>query len=165
MTTWPNTPPRFRNKINGAVRSARPAPKTEAQREIAKAKREEHERALETQLIQDGVGFDKQVKMLAMFGLGYVWDFAIHGKPFFGETTHCLTVEVNGGIWLEGYDADGKPRKSGHNSGSGLLRDYEKTNHLLAYRGIYTMHVAPEHIADGRALGWIKAHLARELGQ
>ncbi len=71
MTTWPNIPPRFRHKINGAVRSARPAPKTEAQREIEKAKREEHERALETQLIVEGIGHDRQVKMLAMFGLVY----------------------------------------------------------------------------------------------
>lgn len=156
MTTWSNLPRHLRKRADGVVNIAR-LPKLEptpAQREIARAKREEHERALETQLIVEGIGHDRQVKMLAMFGLGYVWDFAIHGKPFFGETTHCLTVEVNGGLWLA---------RSGHNSGSGLTRDYEKANHLLAYRGIYTMHVAPEHIKDGRALGWIKAHLAREL--
>lgn len=93
--------------------------------------------------------------MLERFGLGYVWDFAIRGLMFQGMPTHCLAVEVNGGIW----------QKGGHNTGAGLLRDYEKANHLLAYRGIPTLSIAPEHIADGRAIGWITSVYLRAVNQ
>ena len=144
MTTWTNIPPRFKHMVNGAVRSAKPVEKTEAQREIEKAKREEHERALETLLRSENIAHIRQVKLLDVWDLGYVWDFAL----LVGSEV-VAAVEVNGGIW----------RKGGHNTGSGLLRDYEKANHLLALRHIPTLAIAPEHIADGRALGWIKAYV------
>ena len=144
MTTWKNIPPRFKHKINGTARSATRTVKTDAQRELDKAKREEHERALETRLIQAGIVHMKQVELLKAWQLGYVWDFVIMVN---GEAV--AAVEVNGGIWQTG----------GHNTGTGLTRDYEKNNHLLALRHIPTLPVAPEHIADGRAIGWIKAYL------
>lgn len=52
-----------------------------------------------------------------------------------------LIVECNGGIW----------RKSGHSSGRGLLRDYEKAN-LAQKLGWRYLVYTPDQLTDGTAI-------------
>lgn len=61
-----------------------------------------------------------------------------------------LAVEVQGGIFTR--------NRTGHSSGSGLLRDYEKNN-LAVLAGWRVLYVAAPHIRSGEALAWIKEAL------
>lgn len=58
----------------------------------------------------------------AVEGRRFVWDFAYPDRR--------LLIEVQGGTWME---------KSGHNTGTGLRRDYDKNNHavLAGWRVLY----------------------------
>ena len=119
--------------------------KTAAQKEREAAELKKHELALETRLIQSRIKFLSQQQLLGSDLASYAWDFAILNAA--GEVV--LGVEVNGKIW----------HKGGHSSGSGLLRDWDKWHTLLATRALPTLPIAPEHIKDGRAIGWILGYL------
>jgi len=68
------------------------------------------------------------------------WDFCF---------PECLiAIEINGSIW----------QKGGHNTGTGLLRDYEKGN-LANLRGWCCLTFTPEDIKDGTALDLTKQAL------
>jgi hypothetical protein len=57
-----------------------------------------------------------------------------------------LTCEVQGGTWM--------PNRSGHSTGIGLQRGYEKQS-LAAIHGIYTMACDSTQIKKGIALKWV----------
>lgn len=149
MTVWDRAQLRSRlGTLSGIKLPKQPKPKkTQAQKDREKAEREVHQRALETGLIQMGIRFKTEQLLLGEEFPSYRWDFAILNE----WDVIVLGVEVNGKIW----------HKGGHNTGRGLLRDWDKWNTLLADRGIPTLPVAPEHIKDGRAVGWILGHLRR----
>lgn len=58
-----------------------------------------------------------------------------------------LAVEVQGGVWMRG--------KSGHSSGTGIMRDIEKAQ-LYVLRGIRYLPVTPEQVKSGQALQMIE---------
>ena len=62
-----------------------------------------------------------------------------------------LIVEINGGTWM---------KKSGHNTGTGILRDYEKSNcaQLMGYT--YLQYTGKE-LDDLTAIETVKAFLER----
>lgn len=64
-----------------------------------------------------------------------------------------LLIEVNGGAWSKG--------KMGHNSGTGLQRDAEKTS-LAAVQGFRVIIATTEQVKKGLAIQWIEA--ARQHG-
>lgn len=147
MTSIFDRAPRLSRARIGTLHGIKlPKPKkTAAQKEREAADRQKHERALETRLIQSRIKFLSQQQLLGTEFASYVWDFAILNDA--GEIV--LGVEVNGKIW----------HKGAHSSGSGLLRDWDKWNTLLATRALPTLPIAPEHIKDGRAIGWILGYL------
>lgn len=55
-----------------------------------------------------------------------------------------IGVEVNGGVWAKG--------NSGHSSGKGIMRDYEKSN-LAQSLGWKVLTVVPSQIKNYEALG------------
>lgn len=69
----------------------------------------------------------------------------------FGFPEFRLIVEVNGGIWLA---------KSGHNTGTGIIRDYKKSNcaQLMGY--IYLQFTADE-VNNGEALAMVEEYIGR----
>ena len=60
-----------------------------------------------------------------------------------------LLIEVDGGSFVAGR----------HSRGTGFELDAEKAS-LAATLGYRVIRVTPRHIADGRAITWIKAALA-----
>lgn len=74
----------------------------------------------------------------------YKWDF--------GWPAYRLLVEIQGGTFSR--------KKMGHNSGSGLHRDYEKLN-LAVLAGWRQFMFAEHHIRDGKALLWIQEIIAQ----
>ena len=73
-------------------------------------------------------------------------DFAIPEKK--------LIIEVNGGTWMI---------KSGHNTGRGISRDYEKGNAAQLLGFTYLQYTRKE-IEDGSALSEIEQYLERSEG-
>ena len=63
-----------------------------------------------------------------------------------------LLVEVQGGIWMD---------KSGHNTGYGLHRDYEKVNYA-SLNGWKILQVDKQMIEDGTAIRLIEEALERK---
>lgn len=59
-----------------------------------------------------------------------------------------IVFEVQGGIWV----------KSGHSSGAGLSRDYEKLA-LLHLNGWKCFFVSGRSVKDGTAIKWLKLAL------
>ena len=57
-------------------------------------------------------------------------------------------VEVNGGIW----------QKSGHSTGRGISRDYEKLNYASGF-GVLSFAFTPDMIESGEAIETIKSAL------
>ncbi|MHB1023354.1 MAG: endonuclease domain-containing protein [Acidobacteriaceae bacterium] len=65
-----------------------------------------------------------------------------------------LLVEVNGGTWV----------KSGHSSGKGIARDYEKSN--LAQRlGFVMLHFTGEMVKSGEAIKLIEEFFKEMKGE
>lgn len=60
-----------------------------------------------------------------------------------------LIIEVNGGTWMV---------KSGHNTGQGISRDYEKANQAQLLGFVYLQYTGKE-IHDGTALQEIESYL------
>ena len=71
-------------------------------------------------------------------GRNFRWDF--------GWEKQKLLVEVQGGTWMD---------KSGHNTGGGLHRDYEKNN-LAVLHGYRVLYFDAEMIKSGVAIQTIK---------
>ena len=63
-----------------------------------------------------------------------------------------VAVEIEGGIFMRG--------RSGHSSGTGILRDMEKGNEY-ALRGIRCLRVTPEQVKSGQALALIERLLSQ----
>lgn len=59
-----------------------------------------------------------------------------------------VVFEVNGGTWV----------KSGHSSGAGIERDYEKCA-LLQLEGYKVFSVSGRSVKDGTAIKWLKLAL------
>lgn len=66
---------------------------------------------------------------------------------------HKLALECCGGVWLKG--------KSGHSSGVGLTRDYEKFS-LGAVHGWRLLLVTPGQLNSPRTLAWLTRILRPE---
>lgn len=62
-----------------------------------------------------------------------------------------IAVEIQGGRWIQ---------NTGHNSGRGLERDYEKANLAMLSGWIY-LQVSPEMVEDGRALTLVEDAFAK----
>ena len=78
---------------------------------------------------------------------------AIPGRRFrwdFSWPERKLMLEVQGGIF---------GKKSGHNTGVGILRDMEKLNEATC-AGWRCLKVSGDHIDSGQALRWIQIALA-----
>ena len=80
---------------------------------------------------------------------GFRADF---GWPWSVVRAFAIAVEVEGGTWLRG--------KSGHSSGTGILRDMAKQNEY-ALRGIRCLRVTPEQVKSGQALALIERLLSQ----
>jgi very-short-patch-repair endonuclease len=78
-------------------------------------------------------------------GRSFRWDFA--------WPDHRLLVEIQGDIW-----AGKRGEESGHTSGVGLLRDYEKNN-LAVYYGWRVLFFASNTIHSGEAVNQIEQFL------
>ena len=65
-----------------------------------------------------------------------------------------IAVELQGGIW---------GRKSGHNSGTGILADMDKGNEA-ARRGCRVFRFSGDHVKCGEAVRYIEARL-RDCGK
>lgn len=75
----------------------------------------------------------------------------IPGRKFrvdFAWREQRIAFEVNGGTWV----------KSGHSSGAGLQRDYEKAA-LLQLEGYRVFSVSGQSVRDGTAIKWLKQAL------
>ena len=95
----------------------------------------ELEETLAWLLQAQGIPFTRQYR--AIQGRRWRWDFAWPEARLLGE--------VQGGIW--------KPH-TGHTSGTGLTRDYEKHN-AATLAGWRVLYVTGKMIADGSALRMI----------
>lgn len=63
---------------------------------------------------------------------------------------HKIGIEVNGGIWAKG--------NSGHSSGTGILRDYEKSN-LAQALGWKIITILPTSLTSFKALDLVKVYM------
>ncbi len=72
-------------------------------------------------------------------------------KVDFAFPEHRLIVEVNGGVWMP---------KSGHNSGVGITRDYQKSN-VAQLMGYTYLQFTRKDIEDGTALATIEEVIRR----
>jgi very-short-patch-repair endonuclease len=70
-----------------------------------------------------------------------------------------LTVEVQGGIWLQTWSG----RSKGHAHPQRVEEDCEKSNEVQL-RGWRILKVCRVHIEDGRALAWIEQALTEKGG-
>lgn len=93
------------------------------------------------------VGLPEPERQVVLFPADrkFVYDFV------YREARIC--IEVQGGIWRRG--------DSGHSSGRGILRDYEKSN-LAQSHGWRCFHFAPEHIESGEAVQMVERALKGE---
>lgn len=105
----------------------------------ARAKREALEKAFAAQCRAAGLHPAEQVKLP---GLNYRWDFG------FLEPEPPVLIEIQGGIWQRG----------GHNTGTGLTRDYKKNN-AAVLAGFRTLYFTAADIKDGSALRTVQAFL------
>jgi len=83
---------------------------------------------------------------------------AIPGRKFrfdFAYPDKKLLIEVNGDIW-----AGRRGEQSGHSSGTGLSRDYEKNN-LAILNGWKVMYFTGNTIRTGEAVAQIETALKR----
>lgn len=104
----------------------------------------EGEATLALMLRVEGIKFDRE--FVAVPGRKFRWDF--HIEP-------DLLVEVQGGTW--NYDKKTRQfRPSGHNTGPGLDRDYEKTAVAVAH-GYRVIQTSTKQVKSGQAIEWIKA--------
>ena len=78
---------------------------------------------------------------------GWPWGAGDQAMPL-----GAVAVEIEGGIFMHG--------KSGHSSGTGILRDMEKGNEY-ALRGIRCLRVTPEQVKSGQALALIERLLSQ----
>ena len=101
----------------------------------------EGEALLALQLRCERIPFDRE--FLAVPDRKFRWDFFIAPD---------LLVEVQGGAWSRG--------KSGHNGGSGLQRDAEKSA-MAAIHGYRQISATTEQVKEGSAIGWIKQAIRR----
>lgn len=72
----------------------------------------------------------------------FKWDFAYPDRK--------LLIEVQGGIWAGKYG-----KQSGHTSGTGLNRDYEKNN-LAVCHGYKVLYFTSNMIESGEAVSKIE---------
>lgn len=87
------------------------------------------------QLKTAGIPFEREVKFCP--DRKFMADFMIGDK---------LIVEINGGTWM---------RKSGHNTGVGIQRDYEKANRAQLLGYVYLQFTSNE-INDLTALDTVR---------
>ncbi len=99
------------------------------------------EELLAWQLSATGIAFTRQYR--AIPGRRWRWDF--------GWLEARLLVEVQGGIWIP----------SGHTTGQGLTRDYEKHN-AATLAGWRVLYVTREMIEEGSAIRMIEEVLDEE---
>lgn len=64
----------------------------------------------------------------------------------FAIPDHKIAIEVDGGVWM---------KKSGHNTGQGIIRDQEKTSLLSAY-GWSVIRVIPKNLITEETLRLIE---------
>lgn len=88
--------------------------------------------------------FEQQIKLIP--GRRYAWDFV--------SFKYNLAVEVQGSIWVKG----------GHNTGTGLNRDYEKLN-MATLAGYSTLMFSGDMVKDGRAIQTLEEFLASKYKQ
>lgn len=113
-------------------------------------------------MMKSGSGLEQLLAdQMQLIGLPYAREYrAIAGRRFrfdfvIGEPDKDrLLVEVQGGIWMRG--------KSGHSSGRGLARDYEKYN-LAVLQGWRVLLMTREMIESGRAVSLVAQALLSEL--
>lgn len=82
----------------------------------------------------------------------------IHGRRFrfdLAWVEERIAVEIQGGRWIQ---------TTGHNSGRGLERDYEKSN-LATLNGWIYIQTTPEMVEDGRAIALVEEAFAVRKGQ
>lgn len=84
-------------------------------------------------------GCTEQVK--AIDGRRFAWDFCWADEPY------RLLAEVQGSVWVKG----------GHNTGTGLNRDYTKLN-LATIAGWHIMFFSGDMIKDGTAIIQLEAY-------
>ena len=84
------------------------------------------------QLTAMGIPFDREVRVIP--GRQFRFDFAITGTKYL--------VEVNGSTWVS---------NTGHTSGAGLIRDYEKGN-LAEVLGYHVLTFTAGMVNSGEAL-------------
>lgn len=65
-----------------------------------------------------------------------------------------IAIEVNGGVWLKG--------NSGHSSGKGILRDYEKAN-MLQSLGWKLITITPDQMLTSETIELIKSLINQKL--
>jgi hypothetical protein len=100
------------------------------------------EEAFAAQLTATGIEFQREYRALP--SRLFRWDFFVPDN---------LLIEINGGLWM--------PR-GGHNSGAGLMRDYEKQN-LAVIAGFRQLSLAPNHVKSGEGVEWVKELVLREV--
>lgn len=98
----------------------------------------EIEETLALHLRSVGIPFEREFK--AIEGRKFAWDFRI-------VDTNIL-IETQGGTWSSG--------KMGHNSGSGIKRDYIKNN-LAIMAGWRVLYFTSDMITSGEALRTVEA--------
>lgn len=98
---------------------------------------------------------DRLAYHLDLFGIEYVRQYKFHPSrkwlADFAILENKLIIEVNGGTWMV---------KSGHNTGRGISRDYEKSNSAQLLGWTYLQYTAAE-IDDGTAMREILQFLGR----
>jgi hypothetical protein len=83
----------------------------------------------------------------------------IPGRKFlhdFGWPAFRVVIEVQGGVWARG--------KSGHSSGTGIVRDMEKLS-LTSVAGWRTIQVQPKDLMTTQTRNWLRAVLAPPEGE
>lgn len=83
-----------------------------------------------------GYILQKEVKILK--DRKFIADYIVHIFREFDK--EAVIIEVNGGVWRKG--------NSGHSSGKGILRDYEKSN-LSQIAGFIYLQYTPADMLNG----------------
>lgn len=94
------------------------------------------------QLLKMELGLDVWPEFYFSVDRLYRFDYAI--------PSHKIGIEVNGGVWAKG--------NSGHSSGTGILRDYEKSN-LGQSLGWSVVTVTPSQVKSGEAISILKLYI------
>jgi hypothetical protein len=100
------------------------------------------EECLAFHLRANGIDFDREVPLIV--GRKYRWDFVLKGTP-------RICIEVHGAIW----------KKGAHSSGSGLERDFNKSN-TAVLAGYYPLTFSTAQVERGLAIETIMKAIGRE---